>query len=265
MTYCFSYSLGYSKKGWVDGEINVEFIKDFHEQTKRDAAGKTRLLVVDGHISHFTKPFLNFAQKHRIQVLCYPTHATHIYQGLDVVVFGPLKLYWSVEKKRYEQEKRQPVTKENFLVIYGAAHICAFTPETIKAAFRKTGLWPFNREVITAEMMAPSLETSVRGHLPIAPSTPVRVMTDMFYRARERAKKAKLRGDSDSGEGTDNIPDSPTPQGDNPSPPRRHRLPADPFETPVKNAIASLRTTSSAFLFGSSPIQASSDPPQNPM
>jgi hypothetical protein len=40
-------------------------------------------------------------------------------------------------------------------------------------------------------------------------------------------------------------------------------LPADPFETPVKNAIASLRTTSSAFLFGSSPIQSSSDPPQN--
>jgi hypothetical protein len=99
MTYCFSYSLGCSKKGWVDGEINVEFIKDFHEQTKRDAAGKTRLLVVDSHISHFTKPFLNFAQKHRIQVLCYPAHATHIYQGLDVVVFGPLKLYWSEEKK----------------------------------------------------------------------------------------------------------------------------------------------------------------------
>jgi uncharacterized membrane protein YccF (DUF307 family) len=73
------------------------------------------------------------------------------------------------------------VTKENFLVIYGAAHICALTPKTGKAAFRKTSLWPFNREVITAEMMAPSLETSMRGHLPIAPSTPVRVMTDMFY------------------------------------------------------------------------------------
>jgi hypothetical protein len=86
----------------------------------------------------------------------------------------------------------------------------------------------------------------------------------MFYRAQEWAKKAKLHGDSDSGEGIDNVPDSPMPQGDNPSPPRRRRLPADPFKTLVKNAIASLRTTSSAFLFGSSPIQASSDPPQNP-
>jgi 5-formyltetrahydrofolate cyclo-ligase len=100
-----------------------------------------------------------------------------------------LKLYWSEEKKKYEREQRQPVTKENFLAIYGAAHVRALMAETIKAAFRKTGLWPFNREVVTEAMMAPSLETSVRGHLPVAPSTPVRVMTDLLYRARERAKK----------------------------------------------------------------------------
>jgi hypothetical protein len=89
-------------------------------------------------------------------------------------------------------------------------------------------------------------------------------MTDMLYRARERAKKAKLGRDSDSDEDVENVPDSPTPQGDNPSPPRCRRLPADPFETPVRNAITSLRATSSAFLVSSSPIQASSDPPPNP-
>ncbi|KAF7347280.1 HTH CENPB-type domain-containing protein [Mycena venus] len=251
--------------GWVDGEINVEFIKDFDEQTKRKAKGKTHLLVVDGHNSHYTKSFLDFARLHRIHVLCYPAHATHIYQGLDVVVFGPLKLYWSEEKKRYEREQRQPVTKENFLAIYGAAHVRALTAETIKAAFRKTGLWPFNREVVTEAMMAPSLETSVRGHLPVAPSTPVRVMTDLLYRARERAKKARIEHTLDSETEDDNAPESPTPQGDNPSPPRRRRLPAvDPFETPVRNAITSLRATSSAFLVSSSPIQSSSDPPPNP-
>jgi hypothetical protein len=161
------------------------------------------------------------------------------------------------------------VTKENFLAIYGKAHKRALTEPTIKAAFRKTGLWPFNRDVVTPAMMAPSLEMSVRGHLPIAPSTPVRVMTDLLYRAHEHAKKAKLRGESDSGEETDNddTPESPTLQGENPSPPRRRRIPAppaDPFATPVRRTIIGLQATSSAFLVSSSPIHASSTLPQFP-
>ncbi|KAF8148314.1 hypothetical protein K438DRAFT_1779644 [Mycena galopus ATCC 62051] len=115
--------------------------------------------------------------------------------------------------------------------------------------------------------MAPSIEMSVRGHLPIAPSTPVRVMTDLLYRAHAHAKKARLRGESDSEEETDNDnwPESPTPQGENPSPPRRRRIPAppvDPFATPVRQAITSLQATSSAFLVSSSPIHASSTPPR---
>ncbi|KAK7042764.1 HTH CENPB-type domain-containing protein [Favolaschia claudopus] len=113
-------------------------------------------------------------------------------------------------------------------------------------------------------MMAPSLETSVRGHLPLAPNTPVRVVTDMLYRARERAKKARIEPEANS-EDDEAAPESPTPQGDNPSPPRRRRVPAaDPFETPVRHAITSLRATTSAFLFSSSPVRSSSDPPANP-
>ncbi|KAJ7435692.1 hypothetical protein FB451DRAFT_1019734 [Mycena latifolia] len=65
----------------------------------------------------------------------------------------------------------------------------------------------------------------------------------------------------------DDAPESPTPQGENPSPPRRRRIPAppaDPFATPVRHAITSLQATSSAFLVSSSPIHASSTPPRFP-
>lgn len=162
--------------------------------------------------------------------------------------------------------KKQAITKENFLEIYGRAHERALTESTIEAVFRKTGLWPFNRNVVTPATMVPSLETSVRGHLPVAPSTPVRVMTDMLYWVHERAKKARLRGESDSGEEIDEepAPESPTPQGENPSPPWCRRVPAppaDPFATPVRHAITSLRATSSGFLVSSSPVQLSLMPP----
>ncbi|KAJ7710177.1 hypothetical protein B0H16DRAFT_1344260 [Mycena metata] len=38
----------------------------------------------------------------------------------------------------------------------------------------------------------------------------------------------------------------------------------DPFETPVRNAITNLRSSSAAFLVSSSPIQSSSEPPRLP-
>jgi len=76
--------------------------------------------------------------------LCYPAHATHIYQGLDVAVFGVLKQCWAEERDQWEREKGEEVTKKNFLGIYGAAHVRALTHQTIQSAFRKTGVCPYN-------------------------------------------------------------------------------------------------------------------------
>jgi hypothetical protein len=47
--------LGYTKKGWIDGEISVEWIKLFDKHTATKAAGgKYQLLLIDGHNSHYT-------------------------------------------------------------------------------------------------------------------------------------------------------------------------------------------------------------------
>ena len=71
--------------------------------------------------------------------------------------------------------------KNNFLVIYGRAHVRALTPDNIKAAFKKTGVWPFNPDVVTEEMLAPSRETSCEAHLPLPPDDPaVNVLATML-------------------------------------------------------------------------------------
>ncbi|EEB97411.1 hypothetical protein MPER_03274, partial [Moniliophthora perniciosa FA553] len=167
------FQLGRSKKGWTDGEIGVEWIRDFHEQTKEKAAGRTRLLLVDGHNSHYTVGFLRFARAHCIHVLCYPAHGTHVYQGLDVVLSSPLKKRWAEEKQKLFEEKRQHINKYNFLAVYGRAHLAALTPENIKAAFAKTGVVPYNPAIITPAMMAPSKETSSTGSLPVPEPSPL--------------------------------------------------------------------------------------------
>ncbi len=61
----------------------------------------------------------------------------------------------------YKWRTHQKVTKSNFLEIYSIVHIATLTPENIKATFKKTGVIPLNPDVISEEMMAPSLETSM--------------------------------------------------------------------------------------------------------
>jgi len=108
---CCVWRLGCSKKGWTDGEIGAEWIKNFNEQTREKAKGWTCLLLVDGYNSHYTCAFLEYARAAHIHILCYPAHGTHVYQGLDVAVFSVLKLYWMQEKDKWEREKHQKLWK----------------------------------------------------------------------------------------------------------------------------------------------------------
>ena len=157
--YSPEYSIGYSVKGWTDGEIGRIWMMHFKMVTSKKANGQVHLLLVDGHNLHFTKPFLDYTLKHNIHVLCYPSHATHVYQGLYVAVFSVLKRLWAEERDKWQWEKGEKITKAHCLAIYGQAHLRALTPVLITAAFCKTSVWPYDPSVITKDMMAPSKKT----------------------------------------------------------------------------------------------------------
>jgi hypothetical protein len=86
-------------------------------------------------------------------------------------MFAVLKHCLSQEHDLLESTTGESISKSNFLTIYGCAHLCALTSETIVAAFCKMGIWPFNRNMIMKAAMAPSKETSCEAHLP-APVAP---------------------------------------------------------------------------------------------
>ncbi|KIK76370.1 hypothetical protein PAXRUDRAFT_170151 [Paxillus rubicundulus Ve08.2h10] len=148
--------VAHSKKGWMNGVIGQLRIQDFDEKTWAKGNGHVHLLLINGHNSHHTKEFLDYARDHNIHVLCYPAHVTHVYQGLDVAIFGALKNHWSDEWNQYESSTWQKVTKANFISIYGHAHHPILIPKNICSAFKATRVWPFHPKVVTAEMMAPS-------------------------------------------------------------------------------------------------------------
>ncbi|KLO06069.1 DDE-domain-containing protein, partial [Schizopora paradoxa] len=164
-----------SKNGWTDSELALEWLKTvFEPQTREKAAGKLRVIILDGHASHYSLEFLQFCILHNIVVLVYPSHCTHALQGLDVVCFAKMKREWQKQIMQFEDEHQRNVTKDDFLKVFGTAFNNAFDAETIRAAFRVTGVHPFDRTVISAEQMKPAELTSTTSSFPMDLSSPVK-------------------------------------------------------------------------------------------
>jgi hypothetical protein len=148
------------------------------------------------------------------------------------VIFSTLKRAWSDECDRFKA-RGPAVLKLNFMSIYTKAHTCTFTESNIHAAFAKTGIVPYNPDVITAEMMAPSLEMSTTSLLPLSLASPMHEVVDLI--SHHNAWKRKQRELEDSeGQVTGGSP-----------------------YTPVRRGLASLVMTSAGFLVSNSPIQSS--------
>lgn len=95
-----------------------------------------------------------------MHILAYPPHCTHVLQGLDVVCFAKMKRIWNTALDNFEDKHMRGPNKEDFPKLFGEAFLQAFTKETILSAFRVTGIFPFNRAIITEEHIKPSEPTT---------------------------------------------------------------------------------------------------------
>ena len=82
-------------------------------------------------------------------------------------------------------QKRRVSHKEEFFDYLWKAHCRALICKFIATAFQKTGVFPFNHNVVTADMMAPSQESSWLVTLSIVPPTSVWVVTELICKASE--------------------------------------------------------------------------------
>jgi hypothetical protein len=156
-------------------------IDDFNAQTHVKAGREPCTLFMDGHSSHYTPDLLQFVLEHNIFILGYPPHCTHALQGLDIVCFAQMKLAWTEEVKRFEAEHDCGVNKGYFAGVFGVAFQKAFIEDTICAAFRATGLVPFNPNIITPSQMKPNVPTAIKGAFPLPQPSPVCAVIAAFH------------------------------------------------------------------------------------
>ncbi|VDC03599.1 unnamed protein product [Peniophora sp. CBMAI 1063] len=169
-------SVACTENGWIDSTMGVSWLtQDFDPATRERAAGRPRVLFLDGHSSHWCTKFLRAARDRNIYCLGYPPHSTHAIQGLDVVAFGPLKTALAAECAELAEEGTK-LSKTNFLRVFGKVWLEAMTPDLCRAAFAKTGIVPYNPDVITPAQMKPSAATSTTENCATIISSPVRAI-----------------------------------------------------------------------------------------
>ena len=143
-----SGSLGLAcKTGWMNGELFLDvmnhFIK-FSSSTKENPS----LLIYDNFEAHLSKAVLNLAKEHGVTILTLPPHSTQKLQPLDVGVMGPFKTAYNAAIDLWMlHNPGKTFTIYQAAASVGLAFLKAITPSNIVAAFKKTGIFPYDRNV----------------------------------------------------------------------------------------------------------------------
>ncbi|KAL5499174.1 hypothetical protein ACEPAH_1692 [Sanghuangporus vaninii] len=167
-------SIASSPNGWTDMELGSLWLeKLFEPQSKLRCSSEddVRLLILDGHNSHYSLSFLGLAERFKIFILCLPPHTTHALQPCDVGVFGPLSTHYKMEVSATARQNIH-ISKQNVISVYGRAWQKAFTKETIQAAFRKCGIHPLNPSAVPDSAFEPALAMTTQPAQPIPTAAP---------------------------------------------------------------------------------------------
>ncbi|KAF2894018.1 hypothetical protein ILUMI_12155 [Ignelater luminosus] len=152
----------YHESGWINAESFLYWFKRFIEYAN-PSPQKPLLLILDVHRSHSkSMALIDLARENNVTLLYFPLHTTHRLQSLDALFMAPLSAY-------YEQEVRRWMVAHHgrAVIIYqiGKLLTAAFTRgavmQTAITGFKKTRIFPFNRNVFPEHLFAPS-ETTER-------------------------------------------------------------------------------------------------------
>jgi hypothetical protein len=141
-----------SESGFVNDKLTLKWLKHFNLYTKNRTKGQYRMLIFDGYESYITQDFLEYCWQSRIRPFQLPPHSTHLSQPLNVRAFQKFKFEF---KKCLREEVfygATEITKTDFFFLFNKFSDRTFTLKLCKASFRKTGLIPFDPDVVLLKM-----------------------------------------------------------------------------------------------------------------
>lgn len=150
-----------SPSGWTNDALALLWLEDFDKMSRAKMPADSRdyrLLIVDGHGSHVTLDFFEKCYQKRVILAVFPPHATHRLQPLDVGMFRPFAMKYSLflEQWRADRNYYCRFTKRDFYQVFLPAYLQSFTSSNILNAWKKAGIWPRDAAAIVSTIRPPS-------------------------------------------------------------------------------------------------------------
>lgn len=124
---------------------------------------KKILLILDGHKTHTKNlELIDLARESGVALLCLPPHCSHRLQPLDVAFMKPLSKYYEDEIRTWMRTNPgKVVTLHQISSLFGKAFIRSATMSTAVSGFRKTGIWPVDKNVFEESDFLPASTTDI--------------------------------------------------------------------------------------------------------
>lgn len=143
---------GWQTKASFYDYVTTHLVKELDERRINRTKEHPFFLFVDGHTSHESFELFEWCRDHHIYIVKFTPNATHILQPADVGVFGPGKGAYTKEVQRWKQENgNRKLTMPEHIKILKRVIDKVMTSETIKKAFKKTGLYPLDENAVPVE------------------------------------------------------------------------------------------------------------------
>lgn len=153
-----------SDTGYINKELFHEYATKWAAYVKklnRNLDCKKHLLLLDSHKSHiYNYEFLKLMMDNNIAVLAIPAHTSHVVQPLDSSPFANFKTSWNQNLAEYLYYNIGcAMPKQDFWIPFLNAWRKAMTVPVVAAGFRKTGIYPVNRNAVKLSDLGPSSVT----------------------------------------------------------------------------------------------------------
>ncbi|XP_045188616.2 uncharacterized protein LOC123546428 [Mercenaria mercenaria] len=147
-----------TESGWSNSDVFLEYLDThFLKYVQRPSEDQPLLLIFDGHKSHITIPVINWAKEHNVSLFVLPAHTSHVLQPLDVGCYGPMQRIYNAQCHKFLRENpSSKITRYDVCSLACNAYTSALSVVNIRSAFKRTGIYPFNPEVILDTQLAPS-------------------------------------------------------------------------------------------------------------
>ena len=145
-----------SDSGWSNSAVFREYLEDHFLKFVPSNSDQKILLLLDGHKTHVSVGLVEWANEHGIILFILPAHTSHLLQPMDVACFGPFQRIYDSLCHSFTRDISGTITRYNICELACRAYTRALSAENLHSAFRRTGIYPLNKEAIPKESLIPA-------------------------------------------------------------------------------------------------------------